>query len=406
MSSKPVRPPHSAWFVLVWATVIAVIVSTITWWVLRPQASGDPTPTPTQTMTSTASATGTPSPEPVTLTRQHSLLVQVRNPDELAVNNAIIVVGGDVNASVTTTLPGLMVNVAGDKPMTLGETAKVDDTLASVDAMTDLLGARIDGGLVLDPLALAGLVDSVGGITINVKQPLLATQGDNKIVDIITPGTQTFDGVTAMEYALTLGDGQTERMARFTEVWNAIVLKLPDSPELLRQLITSLGSLARGTVPNEDIVDILSVLHTEAVAGKQRDAILPVIDVKGDELVKLNRDEAAPLVSATMPELLLPAGATTRIRINVVNGTGSFTQGVKQVTKLVADGYAVLDGGVIGPQPETTIEIPGTTTAAIERGRQIAADLGVPATAVTLAPGMRTGLDANVILGKDIEPAD
>lgn len=399
MSNAPVRPPHSAWFVMAWAIAIAAIVSTLTWWVLRPQASADPKPLPTPT--STVAPTHAPTPEPVVLTAQHSLLIQVRNPDELAVGNAIVVVGGDVEASVTTTLPGLIVNIPGDKTATLAEAAKVDDTLASVNAMTDLLGARIDGGLALDPLALAGLVDSVGGILINVKEPLLATAGDNKIVDIIRPGWQVMRGTTAMEYALTPGANEEDRRARFTEVLNEVVLRLPDSPERVRQLITSLGALARSTEPTDDLVDVLSVLHEAAVSGKQLNAVLPITEVKGDELVRLDGPKADRLIRSTMPELLLPAGQAPRIRVNIENATGKPARSAKAMTTLIEDGFAVVDVTVVEPRQTSFVEVPNSSQTALDRGKQVAAALGLEPSAVVVTTAPTDRIDATVILGKD-----
>ncbi len=396
--NKPVRPPHSAWFVLAWAAVIAAIVSTITWWVLKPQAAADPKP---PTPTATSSTAPAPKPEPVVLTRQHSLLIQVRNPDQLAVDNAIAVVGGDVQASVTTTLPGLMVNIPGDKSATLAEAGKVDDTLASVHSMTDLLGAQIDGGLTFDPLALAGLVDSVGGIVVDVQEPLLATQGDNKIVDIIPAGWQVMRGPRAMEYALTLGPGEEDRRARFSEVLNEIVLRLPDSPERTRQLITSLGSLARSTEPTDDLVDVLTALHEQAVLGKQLNAVLPVTDVNSENLVELNRPKADRLVRATMPELLLAAGEAPRIRVDVQNGTGKAELGSSAVQTLIKGGFAVIDATVTTPQAQSKVEVPNSSQIALDRGKQVAQALGLEPSAVVVTPQMPERVDAIAVLGKE-----
>lgn len=414
MSNKPVRPPHSAWFVLIWASVIALVVSLITYWVLQPQASSDPNPAPTQTPTQSASPNPTqtqtaqpdPTPEPIVLTKQHALLIQVRNDDEIAVNNAIAVAGGPIDSSITTVLPGLVVDVAGDKTTTLGASAKIDDTLASVDAITDLLGADIGGGLVLDPLALTGLVDSVGGIVVKVKAPLLITDAKNNVVDIIEPGLQTLNGVKATEYSLALGKGEVDRAARFTEVLNQIIFRLPGEPERMRQLLTSLGSLARSTVSTDDLVDVLTVLHEDTINGSKVNAMLPVDQTREDKVVTLNRPKAERQLRSTMPELLFAPGEAPRTRVLTVNATGKAAPAVAAHEQLLVAGDVYLDGGVTEPEAITMVQVQSSQDATLERGKQVAQALGLSPLAVVVNDQSNPRVDVTVILGKDFTPAE
>jgi hypothetical protein len=67
------------------------------------------------------------------------------------------------------------------------------DTLAAKNGVSTLLRVRIDATLTLDRLALAGLVESVNGITVDLGL-----------------GSVTLDGVTAADYATKLRPGESE----------------------------------------------------------------------------------------------------------------------------------------------------------------------------------------------------
>jgi hypothetical protein len=388
---------RTTWILLAVVAAIAAAAGLVTWVVLRGSTdppSPDPTPTPT----------GTPTP-PAT---QSTLLLQVRDDDDIAVNDVVLGAGGGPDRSVFLyAQPGLLVDVAGAGTTTLGNTARLPDTLASVDAMTDLLGIRIDGGLVLDRLAFAGLVDAVGGVPVDVRKPIVVTDEDGNLVVDIATGARTLDGISASYYVTTRLPGEREqaRIRRFSDVLLKVVADLPDSPERMRQLLTSLGALARSTIPTDDLVSMLLTLQDGVLRSRTVQETLPATMIRrgGEQTYLLDQRAAHALVEELLPEAVLDPGEGERVRVLVQNGDGTPGLGAAARDLLVEAGFAFLSGGNADTfgYPKTLVLVPDDTDGSRERGLAVAEALGVPASALRVSARGQTVADVLVILGAD-----
>lgn len=132
-------------------------------------------------------------------------------------------------------------------------------------------GVRIDGTLLLKPLALSALVDSVGGVDINVSRPINVSsepqQSGNAISHTILQGQQHLSGTEAAHYVLVTvaGEGPQQRYTRTTSVLRATFDHLPHGVQHLSQTLAELGSAASTTVPTVDVATFLALIQ-------QRDA--------------------------------------------------------------------------------------------------------------------------------------
>jgi len=230
---------------------------------------------------------GVPAPDPSPAPQvEQTLLLQVLDGDGYAVANSVIGVEPPQDEPLTTILviPGSLLVPGGDDSVTLGLTPQSPDTLAGLVALEQVLGLRVDAGLTLDRLAFAGLVDGVNGVWVELERPVLLPEiGDDGRLRVLGPGWVKMDGVAAADYAVLRVPGESEaaRMERFSAILRSVIAALPPTDDQLRQLVTSLGSLAQSTVPTEDLVPFLLSVRTDVEFGDVRIDTLPVEVIRG-----------------------------------------------------------------------------------------------------------------------------
>jgi hypothetical protein len=257
---------------------------------------------------------GVPAPEPSPTAQpvEETMLLQVLDGDGYAVGNVVMGIEPPEVEPLTImlTVPASLLVAAGDDSVTLGATPGLADTLAGVTAIEQGLGVRIDAGLTLDRLAFAGLVDAVDGIWVELDRPILlpAIGGDNGR-RVLGPGWVKMDGIAAADYAVLRLPGETEadQIERFTGVLATTLERLPRSDDQMRQLLTSLGSLAASTVPTEDLVPFLMTVRADIDFRRLREETLPVETIRGGARPA---SVAAPDAEALVQRLFLDARVT------------------------------------------------------------------------------------------------
>ena len=228
----------------------------------------------------------TPDPTPTQDQVEQTLLLQVLDGDGYARGNVVIGIEPPANDPLTVLLavPGSLVVPEGDDSVTLGLTPQSADTLAGVNAVEQGLGLRIDAGLTLDRLAFAGLVDAVDGVWIELDRAiLLPAIGEEGRVRALGPGWVKMDGIAAADYAVMRfpGESEDERIDRFLRVLTAAIERMPRTDDQMRQLLTSLGSLAQSTVPTEELVPFLMSVRADVSFDRVRTEVLPVEIIRG-----------------------------------------------------------------------------------------------------------------------------
>ena len=258
-----------------------------------------------------SSASAAPRPNPVGL-----LLLQVSDASDYAPVNAVIGSAAGPQFTRTTVLeipPSLLVPVDGTR-IALGMTPEEPDTLAGVKGVRGELLLDVDASLTVDRLAFAGWVDGVDGIWLFLDDSLVLGGRDAVVragdaPRTVGPGWTRLDGPTAADYLLTPipGESALARARRNAEVIEAAISRMPETPERLRHLVTSLGSLARPTVPTDDLVPFLLQVRADIRFGRVERAVLPVDVIRGGE-----RGAAVPAPRAwVMLERLFPDSRIT-----------------------------------------------------------------------------------------------
>lgn len=388
-------------FLVIGGAVLAVVVIAVLAFWLTHRSSGD--------------QTGAAPSASDNAVRQPTLLFQIRDENSIAVNNTILAVGGPQDSGVSLMVPqSLILDVPTGGPLPLGQVARLPDPNASADSLRDLLGVRVDATFVLDRLAFAGLVDAVGGVTATVDVDVVTVKADGTKTIVVPAGERQLNGLDATAYATYLGPGETEaaRMARFNEIFQLVVAKLPADANQIEPILTSLGSLARSTVPTSQVAAFLARFRYEIATDDAQAQDLPttVIDSGGgtSDIVGVDSAAAATMIKTLLPEAILVPGPNSKVRVLVQNGMLVPGLGQAASSLLVDAGYTYVPGynaGQLNTGP-TVIIVPDTSAQSLEWGAGIAKALGVPSADVrTPKPGDEQSLaDVVVVLGRDFVP--
>lgn len=425
----------------VWATVVAVGLLALLVVALTSGGDGEqPTPGPSTTASMSA--------------EQQTLLIQVRNDDDLAADNVIVGVDGGLPAVQVLVPSRLVVDPPGSAPQTLARTAGGLDRSASQNALSDLLALRIDGTLSLGRLALAGMVDFVGGITVDVDTTITTVdESTGQKVVVVPSGSQHLDGTQAAAYALAWlpGEPETARLQRWSQVLTTTISALPDDPLRIEQMLTSLGGSARTTVSTSQVGAFLLRMRAGILAGDQQVHVLPTstAGVSGSptdgasgpgtptptpspsltaqsptpsaggtlpapanqsavtdqlSLVRVDLPSAQRLLEQVLPTALLgPDEATPRVL--VLDGVGQAGLSAAARADLSRAGLVAIEGGNAATLGQTSTQISvGSGTNSADLGEQIAQALDVPASQVETTSNPVPGAGAVVVLGSDFEP--
>ena len=264
----------------------------------------------------TSEGVPTPNPSPTEEQVEQTLLLQVLDGDGYARGNVVIGIEppGTDPLTVLLAMPASVLVPQGDDSVTLGVTPQSADTLAAVTAIEQGFGLRIDAGLTLDRLAFAGLVDGVDGVWVELDRPvLLPAIGEEERLRVLGPGWVKMDGIAAADYAVLRipGESETDRVERFLGLLEDALERLPRTDDQMRQLLTSLGSLAQSTVPTDDLVPFLKTVRADVDFGRVRAEVLPVELIRGGARpAAIAAPDADALVQALFPDArVTPDGA-------------------------------------------------------------------------------------------------
>lgn len=193
------------------------------------------------------------------------------------------------------------------------------------------------------------------------------------------------------------------RMRRFAEVIDRVIASLPDDVESMRQVVLSLGSLAKSTATNDELVDTLVGVHAEVATGSSVEAFLPVTTVRANEAAVIQRPLGPALVESLLPAVRLNPGESRMTRVVLARAGAPVATTLAAMDSLVSAGFTVVEAGR-RPRGETVIVIPDAAPGSVSRGAEVAETLGVPRSAIRISGGGRPVVDVLVLLGDDASP--
>jgi len=132
------------------------------------------------------------------------------------------------------------------------------------EGISGALGIPIDGSMFLQRLALAGLVDGVGGVTIN-SENLYRVSESGEPAQYVRLGSAVLSGGSAAGYAMLKSPFETtdQFMVRTNQVLRAVFENIQGDTARVNEVLSALGSLAKSNVPTSSIARLIVELRTD-----------------------------------------------------------------------------------------------------------------------------------------------
>lgn len=217
-----------------------------------------------------------PSPQPTmpVAAGQETMLVQV-TLDRARAASLLTAIGGQPDHAVLLSMPQDLLLVDGPTYTPLLDANLSLNRRLTARAADNTLGVRVDGGWRMERKALAGFVDSVGGVTVEVAQATTYLDEFGQPVLTLPAGTSRLAGPEASWYVMGVvqeEDPIAGVQARFAEIFVEAVGKLPDNADEVSATLTSLGALSDPLNGTDAVARMLLQLREDFLAGE----ILPV----------------------------------------------------------------------------------------------------------------------------------
>ena len=338
-----------------------------------------------------------------------TVLFQVKDPNGNAVGNVVLVADKtEVAGKSDPAGRGAAVLIPSELSV---ESAALDSqpfggsmpssAPAGKDALTSLLGVDVDGVWSMDELTFGALLNSLIGVTVTVDPASAAAVVGPDGKPLFQAGSEDMTGDKAAYYATykPKGEAPAKQMARFGQVVQGMLAKMPHSASTTTAVLNSLAAVPDPALPNDRLAAILTALGAEEQGHRFAEQPLPV---RADGSGVMDLDKASVVVKN-----LLGGASTAKddgglSRVSVADGTGrvdTVSSRAMAESKLVGGGYTPTDQGVTAQTPTTYVMVP--TQGATSLGNQIALALGLPDSAVRVTPFDTTLTDARVVLGAD-----
>jgi hypothetical protein len=350
---------------------------------------------------------GSPADTGGPATPDRVVLVSLADATGAGAASALLAASPDGDRAAGVLIPSyLRVDVAGFGASAFGDALRLPQPSAQATAVADLLGVRVPGQLTFTPAGFTALVDALGGVQAAVDVDVLRREADGRATVLVPAGTRTLDGAAATQYAtyLVAGEPEQKRLARFKEVLDPVLAALPKGEGAIQSLLAGLGGGAASALAPRDLAEALGSFAAAARSGSATFTALPVraIDAGGPPAYGLDRSAADKLVGSALAGARGPAGASAT-RVLVQNGVGTPGLGESARTRLVGAGLTYVGGGNADRfgYTESVVLIAESSTGTRGRADEVAAALGLPATAVRLTPYGTSLADVVVVLGAD-----
>jgi hypothetical protein len=306
-----------------------------------------------------------PTARPTEASRQLTLLIQVRDEEGEAASTVLIGFGGGTESLAQLLLPRDLL-LPTIPPRTVREVDTPVGQATAQDAVQVLLGVNVDAVIDMDRLAWSGLIDGIGG---------------------------SLD----TEYALD--------PSSFSLAVTRVLARLPRDERYLNQLLTSLGSMARITVPNEEAARLLALLGYTARTQEVRTDVLPVTTFRvGPQTVAVaQQPEANAVVRDLFPGALLQPGHSGAPRVVLDRGGASAAAVYRARVVLDGAGFgSVSSQAPVRSVPATTVSVPSANADSLALGQAVVDALGLTGVEVVVDPA--AAVDVSVVLGNGFTP--
>jgi len=249
-------PPFLKWLI---SSILGVALLTGVF-VIR--GDGQATPLPAEiTASPTASATASPTADPAT--DINNLMIALVDSKQKIVSITVLRQSVDgTKFAIVNIDPATLIVPPGQGFVPISDAGLVGSFDGVDEAISGALGIPIDGSIYLRRLALAGLVDGVGGVTIN-SENLYRVSEAGEPAQYVRFGSSLLTGGQAAGYAMVKSKFETtdEFMKRTNQVLRAVLENQQGDQARVQEVLSALGSLAQSNVPTQNIARLIVELR-------------------------------------------------------------------------------------------------------------------------------------------------
>lgn len=307
----------------------------------------------------------TASPEPTSKTHQKILRLLVLISDaQGAIQGAAILsrTSDSRTLRIYNVDPQVAVDLGNQGIRALSETDQdtyIDNIQLGVEVAT---GIPIDGTLRLAQLTVAGLVDSIGGISINSPKGFLVSGLDANPI-YVPEGISLLSGKQAADYAtfVETNAAESDRISRMNQVLSAMFQALPVDEKRLNEILESLGATAGTNVPTADVASMLADVSKALAWPVMAARTLPSVSSDLAQSVttswlRIERTQTQPIGRA-----METSNYSTKVpAVTVMVSGGLAPDRLKLRDQLQRNGFSFIDGGNPGLEMQTVISASST----------------------------------------------
>ncbi|MDX6285899.1 MAG: hypothetical protein QOG53_1384 [Frankiales bacterium] len=339
---------------------------------------------------------------------QTTLLMQIRAANGTAAASALLAHDTGTRQGVMLLVPSRVIApIPGRGSAPFANALATGTPALSQAALSDLIGVTVDGGIVFNQPTFARLVDNLGGITADVDTEVVRRVKNGPAIVLVPRGSgQKLDGAGAVAYATYNGGGDIAQLPRVQQVIQGILDKVPDAASFTKAL-SDLGPGLQLNMSGPRVADLIAGLATDVRDNKVDIQSLDVksVDVGGTTAFSIDTPEVKKFVQASLAASIPESLRSGDNRVLVKNGIGTPQLGTTTRPRLLKAHFVYIDGGNVPGFPFRTrnsaVLIFSGSQAARERGAQVAAALGLPASDVQISNIGQSVADVIVVLGRD-----
>jgi hypothetical protein len=341
--------------------------------------------------------------------RTEQTLTMTLAPNNAPATSGALMVNDPSDPSAAGVLIPSRLFVEGPTPNAIpfSDTVLLGDDEAPGTALEDTLHVVVDDTWQVSDVMLQQMVDDVGGVLVDVDVDVVE---DRKII-VGAGDAQLLNGKQAVAYATYLKGGEVEeaRLARFGDVVDQLMQRLPDNHDTLVKLFTKINATDSATLSVDQLADFAQSYGDVARRGDAAYQTLPttVLETSGNlPALSVDPEGLERLRSGILADSLPPDAGGEQISVLIKNGVG--TPDLDQdAADLLRDAGYDADNGGNAPEfgvPKTIVLIPDSSQPSVTLGEDVASTLGVPDSAVQVTDQGSSVADVIVVLGEDFKP--
>ena len=209
----------------------------------------------------TASPTASPTADPAT--DINNLMIALVDSKQKIVSITVLRQSVDgTKLAIVNIDPATLIVPPGQGFVPISE-AGLQGSFDGVDqAISGALGIPIDGSIYFRRLALAGLVDGVGGVTVNSENLYRVSEAGDP-AQYVRYGSSLLTGGQAAGYAMVKSKFETtdQFMKRTNQILRAVLENQQGDQARVQEVLSALGSLAQSNVPTQNIARLIVELR-------------------------------------------------------------------------------------------------------------------------------------------------